>query len=77
MEYEKNVTNIALLTISSQLYTLELMLGDLLVDKVSVRYSNDMLRADAKMVEALKELITPNDREKGGTDEDRGQANQE
>lgn len=54
---EEYIKDVALMTISSQLYTLELMLGDLLVDKVSVRYSNKMLKADGEMVDTLKGLI--------------------
>ena len=57
-QMEQKITNEALMVISHQLYTLELMMADALSDNLNLRFSNKSLELDRQLMQSLEDLIT-------------------
>lgn len=55
---EQKITNEALMVLSHQLYTLELMMADALSDNLNLRFSNKSLELDRQLMQSLEDLIT-------------------
>lgn len=51
------ITNELLLALLNQLYSIELMLADVYIGKANLRYSNQMLDNDQKVLDMLTELV--------------------
>lgn len=51
------ITNELLLALLNQLYSIELMLADVYIGKANLRYSNQMLNNDQKVLDMLTELV--------------------
>ena len=57
-QMEQKITNEALMVLSHQLYTLELMMADALSDNLNLRFSNKSLELDRQLMQSLEDLIT-------------------
>ena len=57
-QMEQKITNEALMVLSHQLYTLELMMADALGDNLNLRFSNKSLELDRQLMQSLEDLIT-------------------
>lgn len=55
---DQMITNEALMVLSHQLYTLELMMADALSDNLNLRFSNKSLELDRQLMQSLEDLIT-------------------
>ena len=58
IQMEQKITNEALMVLSHQLYTLELMMADALSDNLNLRFSNKSLELDRQLMQSLEDLIT-------------------
>ena len=54
---DQRITNEALMVISHQLYTIELMLADALSDNMHLTFSSKSLDKDHKMIESLSSIM--------------------
>lgn len=57
------ITNELLLAILSQMYSLELLLADVYNGKANLRYSNEVLDRDNKVLNALTDLVKTTSKE--------------
>ena len=60
MDNKLDITNELLLALMNQIYSLELLLSDVYIGKANLRYSNEALENDKKIIDMMKELVTKN-----------------